>query len=429
MLFEKDHPSLPSILALFFITMLIVMFCYELTKQLLFPSISIWESHAITILFTSIISVMILFLPLRSLYREQERTKNSLHLLEEAEKRLRQSEAQYRSFVESAEDSIYTVDGDLRYLLINTRHLARRGLSPETYSGKSYRDFHSPVETAVFENQVRQVIATRKSVQGEYEQNGRYFLRKLNPVIDTADDSVIAVTVISTEITERKNAEEALMQANRKLNLLSGITRHDIRNQLVVLKGFLEISKKSLGDTAKMSGYILREEQAAKAIEHQIDFTREYQDLGVKSPAWQNVEETIKKTQAALQVQDIRILIEVGTIEVYADPMFEKVFYNLIDNALKYGGEDLTAIHIFYREIPDGLILFCEDDGAGIAEGDKARLFEKGFGKNTGLGLFLSREILGITGISITENGEPGKGARFEIRVPKAAYRFAPLPQ
>jgi signal transduction histidine kinase len=237
---------------------------------------------------------------------------------------------------------------------------------------------------------------------------------------------VIAVTVISTEITDRKHAEEALKQANTKLNLLSGITRHDIRNQLVVLRGFLEISKRSLGDAAKMSEYILREEQAAKSIEHQIDFTKQYQDLGVNAPTWQNVEETIKKTQAALPARDIRIIVEVGTLEVYADPLFEKVFYNLIDNALKYGGETLTAIHIFYREVPDGLMLICEDDGAGISVTDKTRLFEKGFGKNTGLGLFLSREILGITGITIRESGEPGKGARFGVLVPKAAYRFVP---
>jgi signal transduction histidine kinase len=48
----------------------------------------------------------------------------------------------------------------------------------------------------------------------------------------------------------------------------------------------------------------------------------------------------------------------------------------------------------------------------------------RGFGKNTGLGLFLSREILAITGIMIAEMGEPGKGARFEITEPKGMFRF-----
>jgi signal transduction histidine kinase len=84
----------------------------------------------------------------------------------------------------------------------------------------------------------------------------------------------------------------------------------------------------------------------------------------------------------------------------------------------------MTAIRLTSRETGAGLVVVCEDNGAGIATEDKARLFEQGYGKHTGLGLFLSREILSITGITITENGEPGKGARFEMVVPKGAYRF-----
>ena len=103
--------------------------------------------------------------------------------------------------------------------------------------------------------------------------------------------------------------------------------------------------------------------------------------------------------------------------------MFEKVFYNLIDNALRYGGQKMTMIRIASQESGDGLLISIEDDGAGISEGDKKRLFERGFGHNTGLGLFLSREILAITGITITGTGEPGRGAMFEIMVPKGGYR------
>ena len=55
---------------------------------------------------------------------------------------------------------------------------------------------------------------------------------------------------------------------------------------------------------------------------------------------------------------------------------------------------------------------------------EKIKIFERGFGKNTGLGLTISREILEITGITIQELGEPGAGARFEMTVPKAAYRL-----
>ena len=84
----------------------------------------------------------------------------------------------------------------------------------------------------------------------------------------------------------------------------------------------------------------------------------------------------------------------------------------------------MKTIRVSSQESDASLTIICEDDGVGISAEDKKKLFTRGFGKNTGLGLFLSREILAITGITITEAGTPGKGARFEITVPKGAYRF-----
>ncbi len=75
----------------------------------------------------------------------------------------------------------------------------------------------------------------------------------------------------------------------------------------------------------------------------------------------------------------------------------------------------------------DGLSVIFEDDGAGISDEDRVNLFEKGYGKHTGLGLFLSREILAITGIAITENGKQGEGARFEMTVPNGSFRISVL--
>ncbi|MEN6609360.1 MAG: HAMP domain-containing sensor histidine kinase, partial [Methanoregulaceae archaeon] len=101
-------------------------------------------------------------------------------------------------------------------------------------------------------------------------------------------------------------------------------------------------------------------------------------------------------------------------------------FYNLFDNALRYGGSRMTTICISSFTDTTSQVLVINDDGVGVAEKDKERVFKKGFGKNTGLGLFLTREILSLTGITIVENGEPGRGARFEIRVPADKVRFTP---
>jgi signal transduction histidine kinase len=236
--------------------------------------------------------------------------------------------------------------------------------------------------------------------------------------------NVVAVIAVIRDITKRKRDWEALRKANRKLNLLSGITRHDIKNQLLSLNGFLEISKKYLGDAAKTSEFIGKEEKILKILERQITFTKEYEAVGVNAPVWQDCRTLVETaaTQVLLGIDLVNNDLPAG-LEVFADPLIVKVCYNLMDNAVHHGGK-ITTIRFFMEERDGDHIVVCEDDGIGIPADEKEKIFERGFGKNTGIGLFLAREILSITGITITENGEPGKGARFEMTVPKGAWRF-----
>jgi signal transduction histidine kinase len=103
--------------------------------------------------------------------------------------------------------------------------------------------------------------------------------------------------------------------------------------------------------------------------------------------------------------------------------MLERVFFNLIDNAVRHG-DTVTAIRVTCQPDPDGLVIIVGDNGVGVPSDQKEKIFEKGYGKHTGFGLFLAREILAITGIIILETGSQGKGARFEIIVPKGMYRL-----
>ncbi len=137
------------------------------------------------------------------------------------------------------------------------------------------------------------------------------------------------------------------------------------------------------------------------------------------APVWQN----IGKIVSGLGGKEIAISAELKGLEIYADPLLEKVFYNLYDNSLRHG-EKVTAINVHFALIPEGLFLFWEDNGIGVPVTKKEGIFERGVGENTGMGLFLAREILSITDITITETGDEGWGARFEIRVPREAYRF-----
>jgi signal transduction histidine kinase len=237
------------------------------------------------------------------------------------------------------------------------------------------------------------------------------------------DGRVVEYQSVGRDITDRKLAEEALALASKKLTLLSSITRHDINNQLTLLMGYLTlIEKKQLDPT--FNNYFGKVNSAAQRISAFIQFTKEYEQIGVNAPAWQNCRTLVDTAakQAPLGKVMVKNDLPAGA-EVFADPLVVKVFYNLMDNAARYGGK-ITTIRFAVEEAGDDHLIVCEDDGDGVIAQEKEKIFERGFGKNTGLGLALSREILSITGITITENGVPGNGARFEITVPKGGYRI-----
>ena len=226
------------------------------------------------------------------------------------------------------------------------------------------------------------------------------------------------------EIAERKSVEEALHIANKKLNLLASITRHDILNQLTVLIGQLEILEKKQPDNS-FSTYFNKISHAANRIHAMIRFTREYERIGVTAPVWQDCRTLVGTAAKDAPLGQVMVKNNLPAgMEVFADSLVVKVFYNLMDNAVRYGGK-ITTLKFSIEERGVDRVIVCEDDGNGIHRDEKVKIFERGYGKNTGLGLFLSREILDITGITITENGEPGTGARFEMTVPNGAWRMA----
>ena len=224
------------------------------------------------------------------------------------------------------------------------------------------------------------------------------------------------------DITELKMAEEGMRMANAKLSLLNSITRHDIANQLMVMEGNVRLMQRHLPDRYVMER--LEKLQASlQTIQHQINFAKEYQEMGSAAPGWQSLQECVLALPEAKEVGSLQLSAKAARLSIFADPMLPKVFRNLLENSGRYAHRP-TAVRIVCREEGGDLLLSYEDEGQGIAPEEKELIFEKGHGKGTGLGLFLSREILAITGIRIVEDGEYGKGARFVLRVPRQCYRF-----
>jgi PAS domain S-box-containing protein len=342
----------------------------------------------------------------------------------EAEKK----RTRFGRILETSLNEIYFFDAQtLRFVDVN--HGARenigytidelRNMTPldiiTEYTKESFETLLSPLRTG--EKDIQVIFAAHKRKDGS--------LYPIEVHLQLAGNEVLPVFVaIILDITERRQIEEALRLANWKLNLLSGITRHDINNQMTVLQGYLSLLEMKQTDPA-LDDYIQKMDASAKRISSMIQFTKEYEEIGITQPAWQDVRTIV--TNAAKEISFGKIQLKndlpVG-MEVFSEPLIFKVFYNLMDNAVRYG-DTITNIRFSVESRNGDRIIVCEDDGVGVTAIEKEKIFLRGFGKNTGLGLALSQEILEITGISIEECGEPGKGARFEMTVLKGMWRLA----
>jgi PAS domain S-box-containing protein len=225
------------------------------------------------------------------------------------------------------------------------------------------------------------------------------------------------------DITEQRLAEDAIAAANNKLILLSTLTRHDIFNQITALSAYLELLEMDNRDPGA-SNHISAMKKSLEVIRFQLEFTRDYQDLGLKKPCWNRVERAFNNAAESFAGRNIAFHCETGSLEIFADPMLGQVFYNLMDNSLRHGGERISAIRLSIRKEDPDLALVYEDDGVGVPPEEKEKIFLKGFGKHTGLGMFLIKEILSMTGHTIRETGEYGRGVRFEIRGSPEKFRI-----
>jgi PAS domain S-box-containing protein len=331
---------------------------------------------------------------------------------------LMESEEKYRSVFNSKNDPLLLVDTSSRGILdLNNATSDLYGYPREDFFTLSLADlFTEPEKYNELLN--RQAPGTRMCRQRK--KDGTVFPADISYAYFDLKGRLVLILSIR-DLSTAYQAADALRLANTKLNLLIGVTRHDVINNLTVLMGYNDLLKHTVKDT-KILGMLEKEEIALAAVHRQIEFTREYYNLGVKSPLWQNICETATRAYSQFTTT-ISLTCDTHDLEIHADPLLEKVFYNLFDNAIRHG-ESISRIRIYcVRQGPDLLVIFG-DDGQGILPEDKERIFRRGFGKHTGLGLFLTREILAITRIEITETGEYEKGARFELRIPAGLYRF-----
>ena len=345
--------------------------------------------------------------------------------LVESERNLQETVQQFRALYDAANDAIFLVS-EGRFIHCNARTKAvfgctdfseMLGHSPDEFSPEFQPDGTRSRER-VRENDDAVLAGIPLFFEWVHlRRDGTPFYAEVSlNAIEIGGK--ICIQSIVRDITDRKRAEQAAALASRKLFMMNEFTRHEITNTITGLLGLVDMAYGM--HTGEGRDQINREIKGLIVdIQKQVAFTKEYQEVGIKEPRWQPVDLMIPSAfRPPLQVSPV-----VRDLEIYADPLVAKIFTYLAENVVCHS-KGATGIGIAAEQCGPYLKILFSDNGVGVPEGRKAAIFEKKIGEHKGMGLFLVREILAITGISIAETGTFGKGARFEILVPEGGFRF-----
>lgn len=345
----------------------------------------------------------------------------------ETEEALRKSEQEYRAVAEISDDAIFIIDADFKIERFNSRFAECMQIDPATLPGMAISDCLSGEcyeECRTIALKVRETNApSEQQVLMKLPEESRWFRIRIAPL--SPDGVPDRFLVYATDIHDVTILRQALEITNKKLNLLTSILRHDILNYLMgIMAGREMIETQCVNcpmypDLLKNLQFI---KEGASAIERLLNFSREYQSLGVKEPQWYNIYEVISEVMKEAKFAETTFDIDIDRHHVFADPLFYRVIYNLFENALVHG-ESVTTITVRFEEEGATGILTIRDDGVGVPPEEKEKIFNEKYGTHTGYGLFFSREILSITGITIAETGVFGEGAVFEMRMPEGCWR------
>jgi len=346
-----------------------------------------------------------------------------------AEKEIRENKQKFEGlFVGNPEAAVY-LSQDFHILDMNPRFFELFGYPLEEIRGRHINEVVVP-EERIEEGEMLDQRAAKAYV---------YFdtLRKrkdgvLIPVSVSAAPIIVEGRPVGhvamyKDISELKRTEAAikemmqkLVTMNEKLRVVGSLTRHDVRNKLSVVTGNIFLTKRRVPDNSEVLDYLHDIDSACQQILEIFDFAHSYEMLGDEELKNVDVEVTVEKAVSLFSdLKGVKVSNECQGLTVLADSLLARLFYNLIDNSLKYG-EKITQIRVYYDGSGDGqLKLIYQDDGSGIPFGEKRKLFREGYGKGTGYGLYLIKKMMEVYGWTIQETGEPGKGAQFTITVPR----------
>ena len=361
----------------------------------------------------------------------QEALQQQYSILKEAKSDVEEKNTFFSALLEMSTHGVITISSQWRVRYFN-KHFCKMWDIPEDVVcigadgneilSHCVKQTNDPEE---FLAHVNAIIDSKASIWNDeiYLSDGKIF-QTISAPIRRANEEYYGRVWIFFDITERKRYERHMHLANQKMGLLSKITRHDIMDQLSNVFAISDLISEDVSDVHTKE-LLERMEQALNTVRNQIEFTRNYQELGNRGAEWQDMNECIKHATSLLihlpDLPPVEVLAD-DLPMIFADPLFEKVMYKLIEKPLQHG-ECVTHIKVTFSVEDDGHgILIFRDNGTGIPDELKSRIFDKDFKKIPDF--FLIREICSLTGMTIRECGIYGEGAQFEIMIPTDYWKW-----
>jgi PAS domain S-box-containing protein len=364
----------------------------------------------------------------------------------QAEEALRQSEERFRRTFELAGSGLAQVSLDGRFLRVNPRVCEIFGYSERELCALTVKDISHPEDRDLADEPRARVIAGELN-SARLEKR---YLRKDGKLIwvsiaiamerDAEGRALYAISVLD-DVTERKQAEEALRQAheelkrsNSELEQFAYVASHDLQEPLRMVSSYTQLlvrryRDKLDNDATEFMAYIV---DGAARMKQLIEDLLAYSRVGTKATEFRPVE-LEKSVRRA--IGNLKASIDESGAAVSHDPLptlpvdevqLAQVFQNLMGNALKFRSASAPRIHVGVNERQDHWEIAVRDNGIGIEPQYFERIFmlfqrlhNKGEYPGTGIGLAIVKKVIERHGGQVRVESKLGEGSAFIFTLPK----------
>ncbi len=322
----------------------------------------------------------------------------------------------------SIPEIIFILDKDFKLIDWNDTAEERSGLPSEEMKGRSISDFILEEDREKISKGLDEAIE-----KGYTSKEGRLITEQGEKIVHSwhassiryEDEEDLKIVVFGIDITERKKAED-------REEFLNSLLRHDVKNKTQVARGYLElVEDHDLSDELK--DLVDKSKKANKESMDIIEKVRTLHDIEREKIEVIELNSIIKtvvdENRSSAQIENIGIDIELPDedIEVKGGMLIKEVFTNIITNSINHSEGD--NIYIGFKDRSNEIICTIEDDGKGIPDDKKEKIFERGYTTDreggSGLGLYLVKILLdNYEGKIMAKDSELG-GARFDVHLKK----------